>query len=156
MPDKEHICIEGRLEKMGKVKHISFLLARILLAGIFVYASIHKIVHPDEFYVVIMNYQILPQYGAYALAYLLPVLEMSVGLALLSRKFLYPSLVIVSGMLLIFISAIASAWLRGLDISCGCFGEGNSGEYFEVIVRDIFLLLLCMIIFLLNPRRKLD
>ncbi len=141
---------------MGKVKHISFLLARILLAGIFVYASIHKIVHPDEFYVVIMNYQILPQYGAYALAYLLPVLEMSVGLALLSRKFLYPSLVIVSGMLLIFISAIASAWLRGLDISCGCFGEGNSGEYFEVIVRDIFLLLLCMIIFLLNPRRKLD
>ena len=156
MPDKEHICIEGRLEKMGKVKHISFLLARILLAGIFVYASIHKIVHPDEFYVVIMNYQILPQYGAYALAYLLPALEMSVGLALLSRKFLYPSLVIVSGMLLTFIGAIASAWLRGLDISCGCFGEGNSGEYFEVIVRDIFLLLLCMIIFLLNPRRKLD
>ena len=141
---------------MGKVKHISFLLARILLAGIFVYASIHKIVHPDEFYVVIMNYQILPQYGAYALAYLLPALEMSVGLALLSRKFLYPSLVIVSGMLLTFIGAIASAWLRGLDISCGCFGEGNSGEYFEVIVRDIFLLLLCMIIFLLNPRRKLD
>ena len=156
MPDKEHICIEGRLEKMGKVKHISFLLARILLAGIFVYASIHKIVHPDEFYVVIMNYQILPQYGAYALAYLLPALEMSVGLALLSRKFLYPSLVIVSGMLLTFIGAIASAWLRGRDISCGCFGEGNSGEYFEVIVRDIFLLLLCMIIFLLNPRRKLD
>ena len=152
MPDKERICIEGRLEKMGKVKHISFLLARILLAGIFVYASIHKIVYPDA----IMNYQILPQYGAYALAYLLPALEMSVGLALLSRKFLSPSLLMISGMLLIFIAAIVSAWLRGLDISCGCFGEGNSGEYFEVIVRDIFLLLLCMIIFLLNPRRKLD
>lgn len=156
MPDKEHICIEGRLEKMGKVKHISFLLARILLAGIFVYASIHKVVYPDEFYVVIMNYQILPQYGAYALAYLLPALEMLAGLALLSKKFLSPSLLMISGMLLIFIAAIVSAWLRGLDISCGCFGEGNSGEYFEVIVRDIFLLLLCMIIFLLNPRRKLD
>ena len=156
MLDKERICIEGRLEKMGKVKHISFLLARILMAGIFVYASIHKIVYPDEFYGAIMNYQILPQYCAYALAYMLPMLEMSVGLALLSRKFLYPSLVIVSGMLLIFIAAIASVWLRGLDISCGCFGEGNSGEYFEVIVRDIFLLLLCMIIFLLNPRKELD
>ena len=100
-----------------------------------------------------MNYQILPQYGAYALAYLLPVLEMFAGLALLSRKFLPTSLLMISGMLLIFIVAIISAWLRGLDISCGCFGEGNSGEYFEVIVRDI---LLCMIIFLLNPRKELD
>lgn len=156
MPDKERICIEGRLEKMGKVKHISFLLARILLAGIFVYASIHKVVYPDEFYGAIMNYQILPQYCAYALAYMLPMVEMSAGLALLSKKFLSPSLLMISGMLLIFIAAIVSAWLRGLDISCGCFGEGNSGEYFAVIVRDIFLLLLCMIIFLLNPRRKLD
>lgn len=156
MPDKEHICIEGRLEKMGKVKYISFLLARIILAGVFVYASIHKIAYPDEFYGAIMNYQILPQYGAYALAYLLPMLEMFAGLALLSGKFLPTSLLMIYGMLLIFIAAIISAWLRGLDISCGCFGEGNSGEYFAVIVRDIFLLLLCMIIFLLNPRRKLD
>jgi len=141
---------------MGKVKYISFLLARIILAGVFVYASIHKIAYPDEFYGAIMNYQILPQYGAYALAYLLPMLEMFAGLALLSGKFLPTSLLMIYGMLLIFIAAIISAWLRGLDISCGCFGEGNSGEYFAVIVRDIFLLLLCMIIFLLNPRRKLD
>ena len=141
---------------MGKVRYISFLLARIILAGVFVYASIHKIVYPDEFYVVIMNYQILPQYCAYVLAYMLPMLEMSAGFALLSKKFLSPSLFMISVMLLAFIAAIISAWLRGLDISCGCFGEGSSGEYFEVIVRDIFLLLLCMIIFLLNPRRKLD
>ena len=156
MPDKERICIEGRLEKMGKVKRISFLLARVILAGVFIYASIHKIVYPDKFYGAIMNYQILPQYGAYALAYLLPALEIFVGLVLLSGKFLYPSLLMISVMLLVFIAAIISAWLRGLDISCGCFGEGSSGEYFEVIVRDIFLLLLCMILFLLNPRRKLD
>lgn len=33
MPDKKRIRIEGRLEKMGNVKRISFLLARIILAG---------------------------------------------------------------------------------------------------------------------------
>jgi hypothetical protein len=39
-----------------------------------------------------------------------------------------------------FIVAIAAAWLRGLDISCGCFGS-SEGEtnYLWLILRDLLI-----------------
>lgn len=50
-------------------------------------------------------------------------------------------------MLAVFIAAIASAWARGLQIDCGCFGGGGevaAGQtaYASEIARDTALLLL--------------
>lgn len=140
---------------MENAKTIIFWTARIILALVFIYASFHKIAYPNEFYTTVINYQILPQFGAYAIAYFLPALELLAGLALLNKRFLIPSLTIISAMLVIFIIAILSAWIRGLDISCGCFGGGAKGEYIDVLIRDILLLVCCGIIFLLNLNNKL-
>jgi hypothetical protein len=56
---------------------------------------------------------------------------------------------VVSGLLLLaFIVGIASAWARGLQIDCGCFGgggqlgEGETPQYLVEILRDIGLLAL--------------
>ena len=73
---------------MEKYKQIVFWAARIILAGVFVNASVSKIARPDEFYTAIMNYQILPQYLAYVLSYFLPVLELVCSIALLLNVFL--------------------------------------------------------------------
>ena len=48
-----------------------------------------------------------------------------------------------------FIVGIASAWARGLQIDCGCFGGGGtrpdaSDEYPWEIARDVGLLLLSL------------
>ena len=140
---------------MENFKKIAFWTALIILALVFIYASFYKIAYPNEFYTAAANYQILPQYGAYAIAYFLPALELFAGLALLNKKFLIPSLTIICAMLVVFIVAILSAWIRGLDISCGCFGGGAKGEYIDVLIRDILLLVCCGIIFLLNLNNKL-
>lgn len=140
---------------MENFKIMIFWLARLILASVFIYASLNKIAYPNEFYMAVRNYQILPEYGAYVVAYFLPVLELLAGLALLNKKFLIPSLTIISAMLVIFMIAILSAWIRGLDISCGCFGGGAKGEYIDVLIRDILLLVCCGIIFLLNLNNKL-
>jgi uncharacterized membrane protein YkgB len=45
------------------------------------------------------------------------------------------------GALAVFIVAIVSAWARGLDIDCGCFGKGNiSSNYTWLLVRDLLML----------------
>ena len=61
---------------------------------------------------------------------------------------------LIYAMLIVFIIAIISAWLRGLNISCGCFGSENAvGEYLKVMLRDVFLIGLCSIIFLLSEKK---
>jgi uncharacterized membrane protein YphA (DoxX/SURF4 family) len=52
-------------------------------------------------------------------------------------------------LLLVFIFAVASAWVRGLSIDCGCFGGGGEvapGQtaYGTELVRDVGLLLLAL------------
>ena len=140
---------------MEKYKQIASWSARIILAGVFAYASVSKIVRPDEFYTAVMNYQILPQYLAYAISYFLPILELVCAVALLWNVFCKAAISLLYIMLVVFIIAIISAWLRGLNISCGCFGgESAVGEYLEVILRDVFLIGLCSIIFLLSAKKN--
>jgi hypothetical protein len=49
-------------------------------------------------------------------------------------------------LLLVFVGAVASAWARGLQIDCGCFGDGGQvaagrTAYPVEILRDLALLL---------------
>lgn len=142
---------------MGKFGQIASWAARIILAGVFAYASFAKIMRPDQFHNAMANYQILPQGVVFVAAYFLPFLELVCAVALLSKGFFKASASIICIMLLIFIAAIASAWLRGLDIACGCFGgENANGGYPEIIARDILLLALCAVIFLPNRGEKLN
>lgn len=141
---------------MEKYKQIVLCSARVILAGVFAYAAVSKILRPDEFYIAVMNYQILPKYLAYAVAYFLPALELVCAVALLSKAVCKASAYIICLMLSAFIAAVLLSWLRGLNISCGCFGgEDSTGGYLGIIVRDIVLLGLCVIIFLINPNRNL-
>jgi hypothetical protein len=55
-----------------------------------------------------------------------------------------------------FIIGIASAWARGLNIDCGCFGEGGTIDpsqtrYLEEILRDVGLVL-CAAWLVIRPR----
>jgi hypothetical protein len=66
---------------------------------------------------------------------------------------------IVSGLFfLAFIIGISSAWARGLEINCGCFGNGSvpadpQRQYAIDIARDIGLLL-CSVWLVIWPRTR--
>ncbi|MBL7995759.1 DoxX family membrane protein [bacterium] len=102
------------------------LIARVVLGLIFVYASIEKITYPEPFAQNIIAYEILPQALANIAAIWLPWLEMFCGLLLIAGIWVRANAAILSILLTIFIIAIASALIRGLDISCGCFEVGDS------------------------------
>ena len=48
---------------------------------------------------------------------------------------------VIGGMLVTFLIALGSAWMRGLDITCGCFGHGsNKSNYLLAVLLDAALL----------------
>jgi len=118
------------------------LLCRLLLGGVFVYASIDKILHPAEFAKVVYNYQILPVVASNLLAMALPWLALFAGLALLVGVLRAEASLTLSVLLVVFIMALSVNLVRGVDIDCGCLALGDAGRSISLltIVEDVFLL----------------
>jgi hypothetical protein len=54
--------------------------------------------------------------------------------------------VLTSTLLLVFVLGMVSALLRGLEISCGCFGSANETIGFSSLVRDTLFLGISLVI----------
>lgn len=134
---------------MEKLKNTLLWTLRIVLASTFIYAGFIKFLNPAEFFNDISNYRILPNFATYISAYFLPPFEIILALILLTRKYRNISLLCISALLLIFILALASTIFRGLDISCGCFGNASSSPEYAIF-KNIILLSICLGIYLLN------
>lgn len=106
-------------------------LGRWALATVFLWAAVPKILNPLGFAQDIENYQLLK--GPLAIlvspvAVVLPWTEAFVGLALLSGFAADGAILLVVLQLVMFIGALFQAWMRDLDIDCGCFGHGKGGR----------------------------
>jgi uncharacterized membrane protein YphA (DoxX/SURF4 family) len=117
---------------------------RLLLGVIFIAASIDKIAHPAEFAGIVQNYQILPDRMVNIVAVVLPWLEVIVGALILCGWWLPGATILANLLLVVFLSALASAVARGIDVHCGCFSARVSGPTHMswYLARDVFFLLL--------------
>ena len=140
------------------------LVSRLVLGGIMFLAGLTKLGVPETMAVSIRAYEIpLPSWLVSAMSVGLPIIEVGVGIWLLVGLFTRFSGALSAALMLVFTVAITQAWLRGLDIDCGCFAgaEANSlglgimramgpvGDYLaneranlETILRDVVLTLM--------------
>ena len=127
-------------------KSILFLL-RFSLGGLFIYAGVVKALDPVQLARDIQSYRLLPYLPTVVLAFYLPYLEIVCGAALIA-KIGYPGVLNVLLVLLsLWILALGSAWIRGLDISCGCFGRYEEHvNYPWVITRDMLIMALVSVL----------
>src|SRR6267154_5109822 len=102
----------------------------VIVAGIFIYAGVLKVLDPVQFANDIDNYKILPWPISVALAFYLPWLEIFCGLALVVRFLYRGALSILTALILTFTFATVAAKVRGLDITCGCFGHASQNWSF--------------------------
>lgn len=123
------------------------LICRLTLAIIFFYAGIEKIINPRDFAVAIYNYQLLPDCAVNALAVILPWLEIIVAICLVAGLYVRGATLISSALFLTFATALAISLVRGLDISCGCFGAASGSINWLYLARDLSLF--CMSVFVL-------
>ena len=133
----------------GKYREMKFLLnnkllfiVRLVLAAVFLYAGLGKIYDPGSFAQDIDNYRILPYVLVTLMAVILPWIEVICGFMLIIGKWNKGTGFIVSILNIIFIIAISSALIRGLDISCGCFATFGEGAKAGIpkLVQDALLL----------------
>lgn len=97
------------------------LVSRLVLGGLFVYASLEKIAHPLIFAELIYNYRILPAEAVNLSSLILPWVEFLAGALLISGRLTLPSASILILLILAFCAAVGFNLARGLDFKCGCF-----------------------------------
>jgi uncharacterized membrane protein YphA (DoxX/SURF4 family) len=113
---------------------------RLGVGGAFLYAGAMKLCDVAAFAGLLSRYEMLPDASLPFLAAAIPLAECAAGLLLALSVWTRLSAAAVSAMLVVFIVALSQAAVRGLDVSCGCFGGTSSGSVVSAVVRDVFLL----------------
>jgi uncharacterized membrane protein YphA (DoxX/SURF4 family) len=107
----------------NRTSNIIWRILDFVLAGIFIYAGALKAIDPVQFASDIDNFKILPWPVSVALGFYLPWLELFCALALVFRFLYRGALSILMVLIVTFTLATIAAKIRGLDITCGCFGH---------------------------------
>ena len=134
---------------LSKILANNFILfgARLVLSFVFIFAAVSKTADPQAFSQTIANYRLLPDFLINISAIVLPWIELCAGLLLLFGISVKENSAVLSGLLIIFISAIFISILRGLDIECGCFGTVDGSKVGIIkILENAGLLVLGLIL----------
>ncbi len=133
--------------------------ARIALGGLFIYSSIPKIIDPIRFAMSIENYMILPVFLIKPTAFFLMIFMFLMGLALISGFHTRLTIIATQFILIVFILALLSTIIRGIDIECGCF-TGAKLKAKVTLILDLILLCLSFVVFFnyspLKTQRRRD
>jgi uncharacterized membrane protein YphA (DoxX/SURF4 family) len=143
---------------MTKFEPLILRVLAVLFGGTFIYAGVVKASDPGLFLIDIRSYDMPIMHDPHAawLAISLPWLEIFAGLAVVTGVFRSSGLLILNGLLIVFFFAIGSAWHRGINIKCGCFGQTGPdviANYTWLFTRDGILLALGLVTSWLEWRR---
>ncbi len=141
---------------MRKLFENNYLLlaARIIVAMVFIFASIEKIADPESFAIAVSNYRVLPVFLINFVAIAIPWIELFAGIFLLAGVFPRENSLIIGALLVMFIALISIALIRGLDIECGCYGTINAEKVGFRKIAENFLLLALSLQIILNGAGK--
>ncbi|MEN6374735.1 MAG: MauE/DoxX family redox-associated membrane protein [Smithella sp.] len=122
------------------------MICRLALAIIFLYAGVEKIIAPKEFAVAIYNYQLMPDGAINLLAVVLPWLEVFLAVALIAGIYVHGASLASALLFLVFATALTINLVRGLDISCGCFGAASGSISWLYLVRELGLFVMSVFV----------
>jgi uncharacterized membrane protein YphA (DoxX/SURF4 family) len=104
-----------------------FRLLRFGFGGLLIFASLNKILHPYEFAALVENYRVLGMGLSRWVAVWSPYLEFCIGLLLIAGIWLDAASVMTAGLMFVFLVLVIQAYIRHLDIQCGCFSMESTG-----------------------------
>lgn len=125
------------------LRHFSIFI-RILLGILFIYSSIPKIIDPIGFAISIENYRILPVFLIKPAAFFLSYFMLLLGICLIAGFYKRATMLFTQFLLILFIIALFSTIIRGIDIECGCF-KGAKFKAKAMLGGDVFLFCLSLL-----------
>jgi uncharacterized membrane protein YphA (DoxX/SURF4 family) len=131
----------------GRILDVIGTLARLGLAAVWLVSGGIKVADPDQTYIAVKAYDVLPTAVVSPVATVLPWLEIALGVLLLIGVGTRAVAVLSGVLLLVYIAGVSQAWARGLSIDCGCFGGGgqvapDATAYGTELLRDTGFLIL--------------
>lgn len=144
----------------GRLLDVVGTIARIGLAAVWLTSGVLKAIDPDQTYIAVRAYDVLPAAAVEVVAAILPWVEIALGLLVLAGIGLRSVAGMSIVLLLVFIAGVSQAWARGLLIDCGCFGGGGAvaaGQtaYLQELLRDAgFIVLAAWLV--VRPRTLLS
>jgi uncharacterized membrane protein YphA (DoxX/SURF4 family) len=137
------------------LRKMIYHLSRLVVASVFIYSGLIKVLDVVGFAGQIALYQLFPYSWNFLVAAILPYLELLCGLLLLSGRRVKPATLILLLLNLAFIIVLSTAIVRGFDIDCGCFRPGSEDPTTPVaaLLRDLLLMLLLLLVWFL-PRAQ--
>ena len=115
---------------------------RLLLALLFLWAGVNKLLDPKSFARSIDAFGLVPESLLVVTALGLPVLEVFIALAVALRW--RCGLPLMAAILLLFIGVLWYGVLQGLEVDCGCFSlaeQGSRTSLRQAFWRDWLMLL---------------
>jgi uncharacterized membrane protein YphA (DoxX/SURF4 family) len=135
-----------------RIVPIAVLVLRVAIGGIFLVAGAAKVGHAAEFAVEIAGFRLLPPAVIGPMALGLPLLEIVLGACLVLGVFTRTVGWIAVAVFAVFDLAIASAVVRGMSISCGCFGPNDASvTTWGEVARDAIFVILALAVALRPP-----
>ncbi len=135
-----------------RIADVVVLVLRVGIGLLFVAAGIAKIGHATEFAAQIAGFRLLPQPVIAPMALVLPFLEVMLGAYLAIGLFTRVSAWTAALLLALFDTAIASAVVRGMTVSCGCFGPNDTTvTTWAEVARDAVLVVIAIVVALRAP-----
>ena len=98
------------------------MFLRALFGSVFVFSGTLKLFNTDDFIKTISYYKLLPKELELSIALIIIISEIILGCLASFNLWAWQSTYILLLMLAIFTLAMISAVIRGIDLSCGCFG----------------------------------
>lgn len=135
------------MKKILSNQYLIFAL-RAVVGIIFIFFAAGKISEPLKFADQIGNYGILPESWLNIPAIILPWIELFAGFYLLLGVKVRTGALLSGLLLIVFTVAVAVAFSQGLDISCGCSGNGGQKVGWGKIIENLLLTLACVTLYI--------
>lgn len=135
---------------MRDVKVVAAAL-RLLLGATLLGAGLPKVGQPEVLLTTIEGYRLVPATLTGILAVVLPWLELATGLLLTAGLWVRASAGIAAALFAVFLIAVLGALLRGIDISCGCFGSHSARVGFPTLILDLAGLCSALVVIRRHP-----
>lgn len=124
-----------------RIETVVSTVLRWLLGGSFVWAGAVKLAAPKSFARAIDAFGLVPEGLLIPLAFILPVTEILIGIAVWRRW--RGGLPAMAGLLVVFLGVLGYAIGQNLDVDCGCFSVSEQATHTSIktaFARDLAML----------------
>lgn len=122
-----------------------WFLIRLVFGAFFLLSGVLKLKDPILFAEAVRNYKLIGDPFAPAMALFVPWVEVIAGIGVMTDRFARGASLLLLGAMLVFTGAIGISWIRGLDITCGCFGGNEELNYPVKMAQNLGLILIAFL-----------